>query len=174
MLGWPKKFIQLPHDFSSAYLSFTSFKTVWLDIIVTAVISACILKSLSKLCNHFCVSILILKMKEKSNVFGILCSIISRKVKRQLKHERRFLQCVEKALWLNRCARHGLWSFSLDDAPWSSRPVEVDSNQIETLIENSQCYTTRDSWHTQNIQIKHWKSFAPAWLCSSLWCLGST
>ena len=23
--------------------------------------------------------------------------------------------------------------FSLDDAPWSGRPVEVDSNQIETL-----------------------------------------
>ena len=32
--------------------------------------------------------------------------------------------------------------FSLDDAPSSSRPVEVDSNQIETLIENDQCYTT--------------------------------
>ena len=31
--------------------------------------------------------------------------------------------------------------FSLDDAPSSSRPVEVDSNQIETLIENDQCYT---------------------------------
>ena len=58
MLGWPKKFIQLPHDSSSAYLSLTSFETVWLDIIVTAVISLCILKSLSKLCNHFCVSIL--------------------------------------------------------------------------------------------------------------------
>ena len=27
--------------------------------------------------------------------------------------------------------------FSLDDAPWSGRPVEVDSDQIETLIENS-------------------------------------
>ena len=31
--------------------------------------------------------------------------------------------------------------FSLDDAPWLSRPVEVDSNHIETLIENDQCYT---------------------------------
>ena len=27
--------------------------------------------------------------------------------------------------------------FSLDDAPWSGSPVEVDSNQIETLIENN-------------------------------------
>ena len=26
---------------------------------------------------------------------------------------------------------------------------------------------TGDSWHTQNIQIKHWKAFATAWLCWS-------
>ena len=32
--------------------------------------------------------------------------------------------------------------FSLDDAPWSGRPVEVDSDQIETLIENNEHYTT--------------------------------
>ena len=32
--------------------------------------------------------------------------------------------------------------FSLDDAPRSGGPVEVDSDQIETLIENNQCYTT--------------------------------
>ena len=31
--------------------------------------------------------------------------------------------------------------FSPDDA-WSGRPVEVDSDQIERLIENNQCYTT--------------------------------
>ena len=33
--------------------------------------------------------------------------------------------------------------FSLDDAPQSGRPV--DSNQIETLIENSQRYTMRET-----------------------------
>ena len=31
--------------------------------------------------------------------------------------------------------------FSLEDAPQSGRPVEVDGNQIETLSENKQCYT---------------------------------
>ena len=31
--------------------------------------------------------------------------------------------------------------FLLDDAPWSGRPGEVDSDQIKTLIENSQRYT---------------------------------
>ena len=30
---------------------------------------------------------------------------------------------------------------SLDDAPWSGRPVEVDSDQIETLIEKNKYYT---------------------------------
>ena len=44
--------------------------------------------------------------------------------------------------------------FSLDDASWSGRPVEVDSDQIETLIENNQHYTTGDSWHIQSVQIK--------------------
>ncbi|KAF6130886.1 hypothetical protein HJG60_007843 [Phyllostomus discolor] len=34
--------------------------------------------------------------------------------------------------------------FSVDDAPRSGRPVEVDSNQIKTLIENNQHYTTRE------------------------------
>ena len=27
--------------------------------------------------------------------------------------------------------------FSLDGAPWSGRPVEIDSNPVETLIENN-------------------------------------
>ena len=31
--------------------------------------------------------------------------------------------------------------FLLDDAPWSGRPVEIDSDQIKTLIENNQRYT---------------------------------
>ena len=34
--------------------------------------------------------------------------------------------------------------FSLDDAPRSGRPVEVDSDQIKTLIENNQCYTMQE------------------------------
>ena len=32
--------------------------------------------------------------------------------------------------------------FSLDNAaPWLGRPAEVGSDQMETLIENNQCYT---------------------------------
>ena len=35
--------------------------------------------------------------------------------------------------------------FSLDDAPQLGRPVEVDSDQIKTLIENNQRYTTQET-----------------------------
>ena len=38
--------------------------------------------------------------------------------------------------------------FLLDDAPRSDRPVEVDSDKIETLIENNQPYTM---WEVANI-----------------------
>ena len=32
--------------------------------------------------------------------------------------------------------------FFLDHSLWLGRPVEVDSDQIETLIQDNQCYTT--------------------------------
>ena len=35
--------------------------------------------------------------------------------------------------------------FSLDDAPWLGRPVEIDSNQIDVLIENDPCYTMQET-----------------------------
>ena len=38
--------------------------------------------------------------------------------------------------------------FSLDDAPQLGRQVDDNSDQIETLIENNQCYTT---WEIDNI-----------------------
>ena len=34
--------------------------------------------------------------------------------------------------------------FSLGNAPWLSRPVEVDSNQIKTLIENNEHYIIQE------------------------------
>ena len=35
--------------------------------------------------------------------------------------------------------------FSLDDAPRSGRPVEVDRDPIEMLIESNQCYSTLET-----------------------------
>ena len=46
------------------------------------------------------------------------------------------------------CAR----DFTLDDAPQSCRPVEIDSDQIEILIEIN-IIPHGESCHTQNIQI---------------------
>ena len=34
--------------------------------------------------------------------------------------------------------------FSLNGAPWPGRPVEVDSDQIETLIEKNQHYIMQE------------------------------
>ena len=89
---------------------------------------------------------LILKMEEICNIFGILCFIISRKVKTQLKRKKKICAvCGEGAVTDWTCqkwfAQFRAGDFSLDDAPRSGRPGEVDRDQIETLIENNQCYT---------------------------------
>ena len=41
-------------------------------------------------------------------------------------------------------AKFRVGDFSLDDAPQSGRTVELDSDQIETIIENNQCYVTQE------------------------------
>ena len=47
-----------------------------------------------------------------------------------------------------RFVRFHAGDFSVDNAPPPSRPIEVDSDQIETLIENNQRYTM---WEIANI-----------------------
>ena len=68
-LGWPKSPLGFfPYDGSSnAQLFLTSFKTILLDYVVTAVLSACIKKT-AKLVN-FCAAILIMKMEENTRHF---------------------------------------------------------------------------------------------------------
>ena len=41
--------------------------------------------------------------------------------------------------------------FLLDDTPQSGRLVEIDDNDIKTLIENNQCYTTLEIANILNI-----------------------
>ena len=112
---------------------------------MTAVLSACIKKKkLPKLVN-FCIAILILKMEEKSNISGILCFIILRKVKTQKKICAVYgAGAVTDQTCQKWFAKFRAGDFSLDVAPQSGRPVEVHSDQIETLIENDQRYTTRE------------------------------
>ena len=40
---------------------------------------------------------------------------------------------MEKVLYCIEHVKSGLQSFMLENAAWSGRPVEVDSNQIKTL-----------------------------------------
>ena len=114
---------------------------------MTAVLSAYILKKPSKLVT-FCVAILILKMEGKSNIFGILSFIIYFKKGKNATETPKKICAVsgESAVTDRMCqkwfAKFRAVDFSLDDAPRSGRPVEVDSDQIETLIENNQRYTT--------------------------------
>ena len=86
---------------------------------------------------NFCVAILILKTEEK-NILGILCFIISRKVKDATETQKKICVVYGEGAVTNRMrqkwfAKFHAGDFSLDHAPWSGRPV--DSDQIETFIE---------------------------------------
>ena len=63
-------------------------------------------------------------------------------------HKKIYAVYREGAVTVRRCqrwfAKFPARDFSLDDAPRSGRPVEVDSYQIETVTENNQRYTTRE------------------------------
>ena len=88
-------------------------------------------------------------MEEKSNIFGILCFIISRKVKNATETQKKICAAYgEDAVTDRTCqkwfAKFRAGDFSLADAPRLGRPVEVDSDQIETLIENTEHYTMRE------------------------------
>ena len=106
------------------------------------VISPCIIKKkLSKLVS-FCVAILISKMEEKSNIFGILCFIISREVKMQLKKNKKVCAVYGEGAvtdgkgqkWF---VKFHAGDFSLEDALWSGRPTEEDSDQMEMAPQSS-------------------------------------
>ena len=118
-------------------MSLTSFETVLLDCIVTAVITMCIKKKkLSKtgefLCSHFN------SEDERKLHFLAYYALFY-----QVKCKKRFVQCMEKMLWLIEHFRSGLQfhagdssldeTFHGQDLPQSSRRVEVDSDQMEIL-----------------------------------------
>ena len=60
--------------------------------------------------------------------------------------------------------------FLLDTAPRSGRPVEVDSDQIETLIENNQRYTTweiADILRISNTMCRSLSVIKHGWQCKA-------
>ena len=77
-----------------------------------------------------------LKKKEKSHIFDVLCFIFSRKVKTQLKCKNDLYSIWRKICWSS------LWSYlSLGYAPWLGRPAEIDGDRD---IEKNQCYTMQE------------------------------
>ena len=96
---------------------------------------------------NFCVAILILKMKENMQHFWHIMLCYFKKGKNATETQKKKVCAVyeEGAVTDRMCqkwfVKFRAGDFSLDDAPRSDRPVEVDSDQIKTLIENNQCYT---------------------------------
>ena len=96
---------------------------------------------------NFCVAILILKVEEKKQHFRHIMLYYFKKGKNATETYKKICAVYgEGAVTDQTCqkwfVKFRAGDFSLDDAPGLGRPLEVDSNQIETLIENSQLYTT--------------------------------
>ena len=104
--------------------------------------------------SHF-VAILILKMEEKKQHFWHIMVYYFKKGKNTIKMKKKKDFCAiygEGAVTDLMCqkwfAKFHAGDFLREDAPSLGRPVEVDSERIETLIENNQFYTT---WEIANI-----------------------
>ena len=98
---------------------------------------------------NVCVSILIWKMEEKKQHFQHIMLYYFKEDKNATETQKKI--CVvygESAVTDGTCqkrfAKFCAGVFSLDDAPQLGRPVEVDSDQIKTLIENNRHYTRQE------------------------------
>ena len=111
-------------------------------------ISVHLKRNLSKLVN-FCVAILILKMEGKKQHFQHIMLYYFKKGKNATETQKKICAVYGESAGTDQTcqkwfAKFCAGDFSLDIAPRWGRPVEVDSNQTETLIENNQCYTMRE------------------------------
>ena len=76
-------------------------------------------------------------MEEKKQRFWHIMPYYFKKGKTQLKCETKLCSVWKRCCdWSNMSKVICAGDFSLDDAAWLGRPVEIDSDQIETLIEN--------------------------------------
>ena len=99
------------------------------------------LKILSKSVN-FCVAILLLKTEENKQHFWHIKVYYFKKGKNTTEMQKKICAVYgEDAMTNWTClkwfANFHAGDFLLGDAPWLGRPVEVDSDQIETVIEKS-------------------------------------
>ena len=99
---------------------------------------------------NLCVAILILKIeKNKQHFWHIMLYYFKKSKNATETHTQKDLCSVQRRCcdWSNMSkvvCEVLCWRFSPDNAPGSGRQVEVDSNQIKTLIENNQHYTMQD------------------------------
>ena len=91
--------------------------------------------------DKFCVTILVLKIEEKKQHFQHIMLYYLKKGKNTTETPKKICAMYGKGAVTEKMCLKWFVKFSaedtLDDAPWSSRPVEIDSYQIETLIENN-------------------------------------
>ena len=97
---------------------------------------------------NFCLAILILKIEEKKRFQHIMLYYF-KKGKNSTETQKKICAVYgEGAVTDRMCqkwfAKFRVGDFLLDDVPRSGRPVEVDSDQTETIIENNQRYTTQE------------------------------
>ena len=78
---------------------------------------------------NFCVAILILKMEENMQHFWHVMLCYFKKGKNTTEMQNKSCAVYGEGAVSDWSVKSGL----LDDAPWSGRPVEVDSDQIKTL-----------------------------------------
>ena len=130
-----------------------------LDCIMTGVISACIFKKHQNW--WICVAILILKMEENMQHFWHSMFYYFKEGKNTTemkKKKKRFVQCIEKVLWLIQCVKSDLQSFLAllifwpnNSLPWGFLmrwKVFSSTPGLSPLEANS-----KSSRHTQNTQI---------------------
>ena len=99
---------------------------------------------------NFCVAILILKIEGKSSIFWHSMFCYFKKGKNATETQKKSCAVYREGAGTDWTCQKRLATFlagdiSLGDTPWSGGLVEVDSNQIKTLTENSQ--------HTQPNQV---------------------
>ena len=96
---------------------------------------------------NFCAAIFILKMEEHEQHFQHILLYYFKKGKKATAAQKKMCVCGEGAVTERTCqkwfVKFRAGDFSLDAAPRSGGPGEVDRDQTETVIENSQCYVTR-------------------------------
>ena len=119
---------------------------------MTAVISLCILKKDIKigefLCSHFNI-----EDGRKKATSSAYYALLFQEGKNTTEMQTKICAVYGEGVLTDRTCQKCFMKFRagdflLDNAPWSGRPVEVDSNQIETLLENSQRYAM---WQIANI-----------------------